>query len=71
MVFSGGSQEEQKTLSAWYILGSPEFLGYIEKMHHAQGQKHSIKCAYREKACKVTVVRMHIDYLFPIGNKNY
>ena len=39
-------------------------------MHHVQGQKCSIKCAYREKGCKIIVVRMHIDYLFPIGNKN-
>ena len=38
-------------------------------MPHVQGQKRSIKCAYRENVCKV-IVRMHIDYLFPIGNKN-
>ena len=39
-------------------------------MLHIQGQKCSIKCAYREKGCKVIVVRMHNDYLFLIGNKN-
>ena len=46
------------------------FLGYSEKLRHVQGQKRSIVCAYREKWCKVIVVRMHIDYLFPIGKKN-
>ena len=47
-----------------------KFLGNIVgKMPHVQGQKRSIKCAYRENVCKV-IVRMHIDYLFPIGNKN-
>ena len=39
-------------------------------MPHVQGQKRSIKCAYRENVCKVIVVRMYINYLFPIGNKN-
>ena len=39
-------------------------------MHHVQGQKRSINCAYGEKECKIIVVRMHIDYLFPIGKKN-
>ena len=46
-------------------------------MSHVQGQKRSIKCVYRvckcvyrEKRCKVIVVRMHIDYLFPTGEKN-
>ena len=47
-----------------------KFLGYRGKMRDVQGQKHSIKCAYKEKRCKVIVVHMHIDYLFPIGNKN-
>ena len=46
------------------------FLGYSEKLCHVQGQKRSIVCAYKEKWCKVIVVRMHIDYLFPIGKKN-
>ena len=39
-------------------------------MHHVQLQKRSIKCTYKEKECKVIVVRMHMDYLFPTGNKN-
>ena len=39
-------------------------------MHHVQGRKRSIKCSYREKGCKVGVVRMHIDCLFPTGDKN-
>ena len=39
-------------------------------MHHVQVQKRSIKCTYKEKECKVIVVRMHMDYLFPTGNKN-
>ena len=47
-----------------------KLLGYREKIHHVHGQKRSVKCAYREKGCKVIVVLMHIDYLFPIGNKN-
>ena len=46
-----------------------KFLGYREKMHHVPDQKHSIKCAYWEKGCKI-VVRIHIDYPFPVGNKN-
>ena len=47
-----------------------KFAGYSEKIHHVEGQERSIKCAYREKGCKVIVVRMPIVYLFPIGNKN-
>ena len=47
-----------------------KFLGYKEKRHHVQGNKRSIKCAYREKRCKVIVLCMHIDYLLPTGNKN-
>ena len=42
--------------------------GYRGKIHHAQGQKRSIMCAYREKECKVIVVRMHIDS-FPLEIK--
>ena len=41
-----------------------------EKKHHVQGQKPSIKCAYRERECKLIVVRTHMDYLFPIENEN-
>ena len=47
-----------------------KFVGYREKVHHVHGQKRSFKYAYREKGCKVIVIRMHIDFLFPIGNKN-
>ena len=38
-------------------------------MYHVQGQKRSIKCAYTGMRCKVIVVRMYIDHLFPDGNK--
>ena len=47
-----------------------KFLGYREKVHHVHGQKRSIKCGDREKGCKVIAVRMHIDHVFPIGNKS-
>ena len=41
-----------------------------KKMHQEQGQKPSIKCAYREKGSKLMVVRTHMDYLFSIENEN-
>ena len=41
-----------------------------EKIHHIQGQRSSTKFAYGERGCKLILVRMHIDYLFPIGNEN-
>ena len=39
-------------------------------IHHAQGQRPSIKCALRNRGSKVMVVRTHTDYLFPIENEN-
>ena len=41
-----------------------------KKMHHVQGQKSSIKCAYRERGSKLIVVRTHMNYLFLIENEN-
>ena len=35
-----------------------------EKMHYVQGQRH------RERVCRLIVVRMHMNYLFKIGNEN-
>ena len=40
-------------------------------MNHVKGQKRSIKCAYREEGCKIIVVRMHIDFPFPVANKDH
>ena len=65
--FLGGHKKNKKRL-IYFVMS--RFLAYREKMHHLQGQKRSINCAYREKECKIIVVRMHIDYLFPIGKKN-
>ena len=41
-----------------------------KKMHHVQGQKPSIKCAYRERRSQLMVVRTHMDYFFPNENEN-
>ena len=43
----------------------------IKKLiHHAQGQKPSIKCALRDRGSKMMVVRTHTDYLFSIEDEN-
>ena len=41
-----------------------------KKIRHVQGQKHSIKCAYRERGSKLMVVWTHMDYIFPTENEN-
>ena len=41
----------------------------IKKKHYVQGQKPSIKCAYRERESKLMVMRTHMVYLFPIENE--
>ena len=40
-----------------------------KKIHHVQGQKPSIKCAYKERESKLIVVRTQMYYLFPIENE--
>ena len=42
----------------------------IKKIHYVQGQKPSIKCAYRERESKLMVMHTHMAYLFPIENEN-
>ena len=66
--FWGVTRKIKNFVSLIYFMIS-KFLGYRKKMHHVPDQKRSIKCAYWEKGCKI-VVRIHIDYPFPIGNKN-
>ena len=41
-----------------------------EKIHHMQGQRPFIKCAHRKRVCRMILVRMHMNYLFPNGNEN-
>lgn len=42
----------------------------LEKDTSCTRSELSIKFAYRWKGCKLIVVHMHMDYLFPIGNYN-
>ena len=66
--FLGGHKKNKKrcTLDIFYDIHN---IG--EKIHQVQGEKRLIKYTYRERACKVIVVRIHPDYLFPTEKKMY
>ena len=42
----------------------------LEKIYLIQGKKSFLKFACRKRGYQLIAVRMHMDYLFPIGNEN-